>query len=70
MQAILGPWVLVGIAGLVIWLFGGLLSAVSYSSSPRPRRHYGEILTSALFVTGGVMEVVMLIGIVAGTFAD
>lgn len=69
MQAISGPWVLIGISGLVIWLFGGLLSVVNYSSSPRPRRRHAQILTSALFVTGGIMEAVMLIGIVSGAFA-
>ncbi|MFK3690815.1 hypothetical protein ACI2J4_11080 [Agrobacterium tumefaciens] len=63
-------WAMTGVAGLVIWLFGGLLSAVSYSSALRPRRHYTEFVTSALFVTGGIMEAAMAIGIVVQSLAD
>ncbi|EKJ95024.1 hypothetical protein C241_14708 [Bradyrhizobium lupini HPC(L)] len=64
-EALSGTWVLVGIAGLVIWLFGGVLNAVSYSSPPRPRRRYSEIVTSALFVVGGILELSMVLGIVS-----
>lgn len=70
MHTISGSWVVVGIAGLVIWLFGGLLNAASYYSPPRPRRHCAEIITSALFVTGGILEVVMLIGIAVSLLVD
>ena len=65
MEAVSGTWVLVGVAGLVIWLFGGLLNAVSYSSPPRPRRRYSEIVTSSLFVVGGILEAAMVLGIVS-----
>ncbi|MDP9759446.1 MULTISPECIES: hypothetical protein [Agrobacterium] len=70
MHTISGSWATVGIAGLVIWLFGGLLNAASYYSPPRPRRHYAEIITSALFVTGGILEAVMLIGIGVSLLVD
>lgn len=69
-EALSGTWVLVGVAGLVIWLFGGVLNAVSYSSPPRPSGGYSTVVMSALFVAGGVLELVMIVGILTESLSN
>lgn len=69
-EALSGTWVLVGVAGLVIWLFGGVLNAVSYSSPPRPSGGYATVVMSALFVAGGVLELVMIVGILTESLSN
>ncbi len=69
-EALSGTWVLVGVAGLVIWLFGGVLNAVSYSSLPRPSGGYSTVVMSALFVAGGVLELVMIVGILTESLSN
>lgn len=69
-EALSGTWVLVGVAGLVIWLFGGVMNAVSYSSPPRPSGGYATAVISALFVAGGVLELVMIVGILTESLSN
>ncbi|QKJ94772.1 hypothetical protein HQN82_25280 (plasmid) [Agrobacterium pusense] len=69
-EALSGTWVLVGVADLVIWLFGGVLNAVSYSSPPRPSGGYATVVMSALFVAGGVLELVMIVGILTESLSN
>ncbi len=67
--ALSGTWVLVGVAGLT-WLFDGVLNAVRYSSPPRPSGGYSTVVMSALFVAGGVLELVMIVGILTESLSN
>ena len=56
-------FVLLGSLALASWMCAGLVSAVGYSHSLKPRSHIFDTVAIILFWTGAILGAAMLLGL-------